>query len=188
MAQDNLEKIGIENQSLFWSLGIFAVVLILLGLLFAFYYLVLYLRRKIPGLSVVEKYLKKKLFHNGIIRYMIQSNLKLAHTAAFFLAIKGISFQSKFNAVNSILNIIILVVLFIWPVFLFSFLMLNRRNLEKPSFKEKFDSMFLGIKTDKYLTYKWDSGLKLRKAKCFLYNVVFVARRMAFVACSLSIL
>ena len=71
MAQDNLEKIGIENQSLFWSLGIFAVVLILLGLLFAFYYLVLYLRRKIPGLSVVEKYLKKKLFHNGIIRYMI---------------------------------------------------------------------------------------------------------------------
>ena len=34
VAQDNLEKIGIENQSLFWSLGIFAVVLILLGLLF----------------------------------------------------------------------------------------------------------------------------------------------------------
>ena len=164
------------------------MVLIILGLLFALYFLVLYLRRKIPGLSVVERYLKKKLFHNGIIRYMIQSNLKLSHTAAFFLALKGISFEGSTNIVNSLLNILILVVLGIWPVFMFSFLMLNRKHLEKPSFKEKFDSMFLGIKTDKYLTYKWASGLKLRKAKCFLYNVVFVARRMAFVACSLSIL
>ena len=71
VAQENLEKNGIENQSLFWSLGIFAVVFIFLVILFALYFLILYLRKKIPGLSLVEKYLKKKLFYNGIIRYMI---------------------------------------------------------------------------------------------------------------------
>ena len=64
--------------------------------------------------------------------------------------------------------------------------MYNRKNLEKEDFKEKFDSMFLGIKTDRYLTYKFNSGLTLRKAKCFLYNVIFVARRMAFVICALN--
>ena len=80
----------------------------------------------------------------------------------------------------------LLVVLGIWPIFLTFFLVYNRKNLEKEDFKEKFDSMYLGIKTDGYLTYKFDSGLSLRKTKCFLYNVAFVARRMAFVMCALN--
>ena len=80
----------------------------------------------------------------------------------------------------------LLVILGIWPIFLASFLLINRKNLEKETFKQKFDSMFLRIKSDRYLSYGSVCVLVLRKTECFLYNVVFVARRMAFVACSLN--
>ena len=157
LGNEELAAIGIKHTSLFWSLGGFAVALVLLLILFAIYCLVKYLRKRYPELQKVEDFLKKKLFYNSWIRYMITANLKLTHTSIFFLAITGVSFDSASDAVSSIFKISILILIVVWNTFMGFFLIFNRKHLEKEAFQNSYSSMYLGLKTDNYLlSYEYD--------------------------------
>lgn len=173
-----MERWGIKNENLFWSFGIFALVFIILLLAYAIYTLVYFLRKRFKKLKVVEDYLKKKLFFSASIRYMIEASLRLTHNSIFFLYLKG-SFETKEDKLQTILNILLLVLIVLWPIFMTAFLLYFRDRLEKTSFKSKFHTMYLECKTDNYLGDKF----KLDKAKCFLYHVPFCVRRLCLVLC-----
>ena len=82
--QQDLARWDIDNRNLFWSFGIFALAFIVLGILFGLILLFRFLRQKFSYLSYAEDYLIKKLFFGSIIRYMIESYLKIFHNSIFF--------------------------------------------------------------------------------------------------------
>lgn len=125
-----------------------------------------------------KAYFRKKLFFNSWIRLMIQSNLKITHNSIFFLALTG-SFETTQDKFNTALMMALLGIFVVWPIFLTVFLLYNRGELRKKEFKKKFESMYLGIKTDVYRGEK----VSISKARCFLFNVVFCIRRLSIVLC-----
>ena len=142
---------------------------------FALYYLTKFLVNRFPSLALVEKYLNRRLFYRTPIRFMIECYLKISHNSIFFLSIMG-SFNTE-ETLSTIFNIFILVFVLLWPILLFLFLICKRNKLERRSFLQRFHSMYLNIKTDNYLKPRFQSN----KASCFLYNVIFCVRRLAFV-------
>ena len=79
------ERWGVENKSLFWSFGIFAVVFIILCLLFVFYYIIHHLQKKYHALKHVEMFMLRKLFFGSPIRLLFVAYLKVTHNSIFFL-------------------------------------------------------------------------------------------------------
>ena len=124
----------IRKDNIFWSLGIFGIVLFALIVVLLLYYVIKLLRNRVEKFKVIETFLAKKLFYSSGIRYLITSSLKLCYTCFVFLIYVGISFKSWNSSLNSVVNIIILSVLIIWPFFLTLFLMGNRENLDDEKF------------------------------------------------------
>ena len=135
---NKLEILDIKKDSIFWSLGIFAIFLIGIILVTLLYYAIRFLKRRVKKFNDVEIYLRKKLFFRVWIRYLIQSSLKLCYACFTFLIYVGLKFDTWANRANSALNIAILVVLIVWPFFLTFFLLENRQKLDKKKFKDKF--------------------------------------------------
>jgi len=81
------EKISGVNSSLMVSLGIFAIVFFILLLLVAVYLVLKFFKDRVNGLLLkVYLNLKKTLFFDSIIRYMIESNLELTWQNMMFVA------------------------------------------------------------------------------------------------------
>ena len=118
---------GIEDNSFFWSLGIFAIFFIALVLLLSIYLLLkLYhfvSKRGTVGKTLTE-YLHKKLFYSAICRYIIESYLKVVYNTVIFLAL-DVSFSSKFEATNTVILHLILSFFIIWPFMAALFLKIN---------------------------------------------------------------
>ena len=73
--------------------------------------------------------LSKMLFYSSFIRYLIKSNLILTHNNFFFLAFM-MSFKTVSEAVSSIMNIVILIVVIVWPIAMSRFLIRNQNKLD----------------------------------------------------------
>ena len=140
----------IESESLFWSFGIFALVFIGLIIVFTLYGLVSLLRRKVKEMKEVEEYIERKLFFSSILRYMIESYLKITHNSIFFLYLNG-RLDSEDNRIQLGVNIAIIAIFVLWPFLIYVFLMSFRTRLEEKTFKNRFHSTYLGNKTDDYL-------------------------------------
>ena len=65
----------------------------------------------------------------------------------------------------------------VWPIFLIAFLVPQQGRLEEEDFKNKFTSMYLDNKTNKYLGEEFVKDRKL----CYLYHVPFCVRRLCLV-------
>ena len=87
------------------------------------------------------------------------------------------SFETTKEKIETIVAMFFLGVIILWPVFLTLFLMYNRKELNKRLFKKRFESMYLGIKTDAYVA----KAITIGRANCFLFNVVFCLRRLSIV-------
>ena len=118
---------GIEDNSFFWSLGIFAIFFIVLLLLLSIYILLKLFqfvsKRGTVGKTLTE-YLHKKLFYSAICRYIIESYLKVVYNTVIFLAL-DVSFSSKFEATNTVILHLILSFFIIWPFMAALFLKIN---------------------------------------------------------------
>ena len=73
-------------------------------------------------------WLKKKMFYNVWIRYIIESNLKMTHSCIFFLYISG-QFDSVSAVLNSVIRIVIITIYAIWPFFVAGFLWYHKSKL-----------------------------------------------------------
>ena len=138
------------KKGLFWSLGIYAFIIILLFVLYVLYFLVKYIVKRFPCCKIVQKYMKRKLFFSSAIRFMVESNLKITHNSIYFLLMFG-SFKTTKESVSTMFTFLFLGMIVLWPIFLTVFLLYNRTRLEDHDFQKRFHSMYLRIKTDKYL-------------------------------------
>lgn len=107
-------------------------------------------------------YLKRKLFYSGWIRYLIASNLIMAHNCIFFLYIKA-SFSDLGLSISSSIRILLIVIIVFWTFFTTIFLHKNKNMLEDKTFKRKFSSMFNGIKTKRITSYMYSSVFCFRR-------------------------
>ena len=150
--KEYMTRWGVEDTSWFWSLGIFAVFLFVLVLLLMLYLLLKlwqYVSKRGSVGKAVAEYFEKKLFFSAICRYIIESYLKIVYNTLIFLAFNaGVS--SKYQRIQAIGLSIIFGLLLLWPLLIVFFLTSNRNRLDDESFKRRFESLYLGNKTNNY--------------------------------------
>ena len=115
---------GIEDASYFWSLGIFAIVFIVLILLLLTYLLIKlyhYVSKKGTVGKAFAEYLHKKLFYSAICRFIIESYLRVVYNTIIFLALDA-GFATKLQTTNTIALCLILGFYLIWPFMVACFL------------------------------------------------------------------
>lgn len=84
---------GVQDSSIFKSLGAFGLVIAVLVLLVAAYWSLICIKNKSGLAHKLRTKLEEKLFYSSILRYMIVSNLKLNYTISAFLISKS-SFET----------------------------------------------------------------------------------------------
>ena len=169
---------GIEDTSWFWSLGIFAVLLVVLFLLLMIYLLLKlwqYVSKKGSVGKAVAEYFEKKLFFSAICRYIIESYLKIVYNTLIFLVFNA-RISSNYQRIQAIGLSIIFGLLLFWPLLIALFLTLYRNRLDDESFKRRFESLYLGNKTNNYLPH-----CRANRKMCYLYTFFFCVRRLALV-------
>ena len=169
---------GVEDTSWFWSLGIFAVFLVVLILLLMLYLLLKlwqYVSKRGSVGKAVAEYFEKKLFFSAICRYIIESYLKIVYNTLIFLAFNA-RITSKYQRIQAIGLSVIFGLLLLWPVLIASLLTTYRNRLDDEPFKRRFESLYLGNKTNNYL-----ENLRTDRKICYLYTFFFCIRRLALV-------
>ena len=167
-----LKDSDIAYKNIYLSLGIFGVFFGLMLFALLIYILLSCLSSRIRLCGTLLRLLKRKLFYNAWVRYMIESNLKMTHNCIFYLAISG-SFGKASDAVQTMLRIILLTIIVIWPFFMTGFLFFKRRLLHKLAFQQKFISMYFGIKTKRFVSLIYTSVFCLRRLMLVLALLAF---------------
>ena len=85
LTNEGMKDMGVQDSSLFKSLGLFLVILLGLLLLVVIYLAIKALKTKSGITYKVKLKLEKKLFFSSFLRYMIVSNMKLNYTTWAFL-------------------------------------------------------------------------------------------------------
>ena len=93
-----LKDSDIASKNIYLSLGIFGFLFGLLFFALLVYFGLLCLLKRIKCCTAFVNNLKRKLFFNVWIRFMIESNLKMTHNCIFFVYISG-GFNKTINAV-----------------------------------------------------------------------------------------
>ena len=117
--------------------------------------------------------IKAKLFYSVWIRYMIESNLKVTHNCIFMLYISGTFSDTVEKTLMTTVQLVFLVIIVVWPIFMIVFLYKKRDRLEEKEFKTKVVSMYSGIKTKKFVA--------------LIYTAVFCIRRLLLVCALLAL-
>ena len=167
LSDERLLELGVTDASLFKSLGIFLLFLIV----------ILIANSLLIILKVLEKFhvklyhsmqvkLKEKLIYSSIFRYILQSYLKLDFTLWAFV-LTSYSFATLTSSVMTSAYMLGLLGLMLWPLYIMWFTFKNQDDLEKPEIKTKYITLYTDINTD--------------EKESLLYNVVFCARRFDIV-------
>ena len=164
---EKLKQYDISYKNLYLSLGIFGIFFGILLFAFLFYFLIRLIARKVKCCGSFEKWLKAKLFYSVYIQYIIESNLKITHNCICFLYVSG-SFEILEDQINSSLRIVLLAIIVAWPFFLIGFLNCNRKRLHEVNFKQKFWSMYTGVKVTNNSAITYTSVFSLRRLRLVL--------------------
>lgn len=94
--------------------------------------------------------LQSKIFYNAILRYLLQSCLKLAVASCTTLTLVNWSDLQSESYPSIVVSSLILLVILISPIIFRIILIRNFNNLLRPSFVEKIGSLYLALReTDK---------------------------------------
>ena len=114
------------------------------------------------------------LFFNSFIRYLIKSNLVLTHNTFIFLAFL-MGFNTFTDAISSVINLLVLVVVIVWPILISWFLIKNKDNLDTEDFKTKYQSLYQGLKIERWYYLLYNSAFCIRRFLLALAYVCFAA-------------
>ena len=106
--------------------------------------------------------IKGKIFYNLLLRFVLQSNLKMGFAAA-----TTISIATNFATGSVIIALIELAFFCVCPILFRYILHRNRLDLEKPSMRGKIGSLYLGLRED--------------RQGALMYSSVFMVRRLFFI-------
>lgn len=165
-----MKAMGVQDSGLAQSLGVFAIVLIgMITLVVVFFLLNARCLKieKLEGLrqTIVQK-LRKKLFFDGFVRYMILSNLKVTYTVTAFL-LSAFSFATFMAGVKTTMFMIAFLGVCVWPIFIAWFVYKNKERLDDETVSKKWGTLYQGIHTN--------------QLSALMYNAVFCARRFDIV-------
>ena len=121
--------------------------------------------------SIFEK-LKVKLMWNSVIRYVLQSYLKISIVC--LMAFPVLSLDNTKSKINTVISITLLTFLVLSPFIFQCILYKKRRTLNDEAVKKKFGSLYLGIRTS--------------SASEFAYSMVFLIRRLLYSVITVSCL
>ena len=149
-----------------------AMLLIASALVFTILILILlkFIAKKCPCAQKAYVSIKKKLFYNTFLRYVLQSTLKLQIAAG---AVIGYDLMTSYEDTKEtptgpkVFSWITIAVLNLCPFLFFLVVMRNQSNLDKPVIREKIGTLYNGLRTS-------STGTKS-------YYFVFLVRRSLFV-------
>ena len=149
-----------------------AMLLIAFGLILVLALLVVLgiLGRKYTKIRKAYLSVKKKVLYNSLLRYVLQSSLKLqmaACTVIFFEKLATEKFTKEISMSQIATSVCIVIVFNICPFFFLSMLVRNQENLGKDEIKEKIGTLYNGLKPIKSVAGQ---------------SFVFLLRRSIFVA------
>ena len=105
--------------------------------------------------------LKKKLFWNSFLRYVLQSYLKTS--LATLGAVALISFKSNGVSANDIVTILLVIVLGSMPIIFSCVVERNKVALPRRTMKAKIGSLYLGIRTTSWYQRAYSTVFLLRR-------------------------
>ena len=124
LTDEGMKNMGVQDSSLFKSLGLFLMVLLGLLSLVLVYFMVKASKNTKSIAYKIKLKLEKKLFYSSFLRYMIVSNLKLNFTTWAFL-ISQWSFETYSKGLHSTIQTLVICGIFVWPLFIIFFLLKN---------------------------------------------------------------
>ena len=150
------------------NLGVFAISFFIILLAFLFYFII----KKCGGccklcIKIREK-VYKKLFYNGPFRYITEGYLKLFND---FLTLFLFAVAHDLNWVMLIQSSLYIILLTVWPIWSIYFLLKNQTKLEEPVFKQKFSTIYQGIKPNSFKALCYNAVFSVRRLNIILINV-----------------
>ena len=144
------EKLNMTKDSkIFTNMGSVFLVLLLMIILLLVIALLLRACRRSPKVHNLALKLKRKLFWNSMLRSILTGYLKLSFSSLAAVAV--LNFSDANQVVNSIISLVILISMCQYP-FSFGYL-LHRKRKELPleETKQKYGSLYLGMRTETVL-------------------------------------
>jgi hypothetical protein len=122
--------------------------------------------------------LKKKLFWNSLLRFGIQSYLKMTHLA--LVSSHTLSFSDKPKVINSVSAIAMLTFAAGFPIFTHWFLKTRRAKLQTTEYSLSFNSLYLTLETELRASSIWYTTLFLLRRLILAVTVAFLGSGQGF--------
>lgn len=116
--------------------------------------------------------LKKKILWNTVIRSILLAYLKTIISC--LKAVVLLSFATGLQTLNAIIALVLSVVLVAMPAFFMWLLCKNQGRLSRTALKERYESLYLGIRT----SHAWE----------YAYSTVFLYRRLIYAVITVTCL
>jgi hypothetical protein len=105
---------------------------------------------RVKFIQKIYEAIEKKIFYNSLLRYGIQSYFKMAILG--LTSSLSFSIEDQSHQINSLVTGFILLFLLTFPIFTFNFLKDNKSKLTTPEYTLRFNSLYLGLETDRSYT------------------------------------
>ena len=138
-----------DDQKIFSNMGAFFVVIILFSLLTLTIVMLLRCFRRSSKIKAIVLRLRRKLFWNSLIRTIITGYLKLSFAALASVAV--MSWSDAGQSINSLISLVILIGMCQYPLSFGYLLHKKRKDLPKEETKQKYGSLYLGMRTETWL-------------------------------------
>ena len=168
-----LSRLGSGN--LIQNLGIMLVIALAIVLFLLILVLMKYLGRRYERVSELYKNLRNKVYYNTLIRYVIQSTLKIQ--IASCTTIGMITWSTFKETSQGILAIFLMTLFTICPLLFALVLYRNNDNLHKQAMRAKIGTMYPGVWLEEDENNRFQLSL----------IIVFLVRRSIFVALTFSL-
>jgi len=158
-------------------MGIFAIALVGLVLLLILYCILKTIATQIKCCGGITAFMKKALFYDGIIRFMIEGNLSisLANLAVLGSLYVSLGFDASSATDEEEVSLYVSLgftgLVVFWLLFSMIYPLVFRQKLQDEDVMERFGAMYEGIKTNRALPAVYTSVFCLRR---FVLVIAFV--------------
>ena len=157
-----------SGSNIFITMGIFAIALVGLVILLILYCILKTFAARLKRCcgGIIAK-MKKALFFDGIIRYLIEGNLKITFANLAVLGSMYVGFDASSatddEEVSLYVSLGFIGLVVFWIIFSMIYPLVCRHKLQDKDVIERFGAMYEGIKTDRALPAVYTSVFCLRR-------------------------
>ena len=164
-----LQQQGVQSKDIFQNLGIYLIFFFLAVFAVTLYFTARICARKRNLVQKLINSIKKYIFYQGPIRYVIVGYLRLLSVflSIFVFEIADTSRHHGFLVLYGLLSL----ALVLWPLWIVYFLLKNSDKLAEESFRNKFNALIDNIKVDKFNAVIYNAVFAVRRFNILLFNL-----------------